>query len=163
MGSKNYKLELKSSLDETVKLIAFVEEISDDYNINNNYFGNVLVALTEAVENAIIHANKLDINKKIIIEFSSSEAGLSFSVIDQGEGFDIEKVPDPTDQKNDEKQGRGIYLIKKLSDSVCYDREKRKIELIFKISSINKELSSRRSNLLKQYEKENADKLINNN
>ena len=163
MGSTNYKLALKSSLDETSKLIAFVEEISDDYNINNNYFGNILVALSEAVENAIIHANKLNDTKKVSIEFSSSQAGLSFKVTDEGEGFNLDGIPDPTEAKNDEKKGRGVDLIKKLTDSVDYNNESHTLELIFKISSINKELSSKRASLLKQYEQENVENLINNN
>ncbi len=158
MAIKNYKLKISSSKDELFKLQRFIEEIGDDYNINNNYFGNILITLNEAVENAIEHGNKNDINKKIIIEFSSKDEGLSFIIKDEGEGFNFNEIPDPTIEENDEQKGRGIFLMKNLSDEILYHPEKTAIELIFKISSINKELTNYRAQLLNNYKSETINK-----
>jgi serine/threonine-protein kinase RsbW len=156
-------LELNSSLSEINKLTAFVEQISDEHNINNTYFGNILISLNEAVENAILHANKQDNDKKVKIHFLHNEVALEFRITDEGNGFDFDKVPDPTDINNNEKEGRGIFLIRKLADNSVYDKEKRTLLISFKTSSINKELASRRVGLLKKFEKETTNSKIQEN
>ncbi len=156
-------MELNSSLSEINKLTAFVEQISDEHNINNTYFGNILISLNEAVENAILHANKQDNDKKVKIHFLHNEVALEFRITDEGNGFDFDKVPDPTDINNNEKEGRGIFLIRKLADNSVYDKEKRTLLISFKTSSINKELASRRVGLLKKFEKETTNSKIQEN
>ena len=84
------------SLPENIHQVEkFVEDICDEYNINNTYFGNILVALTEAVENAIVHGNKNNPAKNVEIIFVSKPEGLSFTIKDEGKGFDINQIPDP--------------------------------------------------------------------
>lgn len=142
------------SLPENIhKVEKFVEDICDEYNINNTYFGNILVALTEAVENAMLHGNGKNPAKHVLINFSSKPEGLSFVVKDEGDGFDINLIPDPTDLAIDANQikGRGIFLIKNLADEVLYTQNGSSVEIIFKIASINQELAVERMNLLKKY------------
>jgi serine/threonine-protein kinase RsbW len=160
---KEHILELNSSLSELNKLTAFVEQISDEHNINNSYFGNILISLNEAVENAIIHANKQDFDKKVTVHFLHNEVALEFRVIDEGNGFDFDNIPDPTDINNNEKEGRGVFLIRKLADNSAYDKEKRCMLISFKTSSINKELASKRVGLLKKFEKETINNKVQEN
>lgn len=147
------KLVIKSDLNEIHKLEAFVEQISDVYNINSTYYSNILVALNEAVTNSIIHGNKENSEKEVTILFESKSKGLFFSVIDEGEGFDFEHYPDPTDLavENPENIGHGLYLMKSLTDVIEYNAENASIELGFKISSINKELAVSRVKSLQSY------------
>ncbi|MFH0865380.1 MAG: ATP-binding protein [Bacteroidota bacterium] len=142
------------SLPENIhKVEKFVEDICDEFNINNTYFGNILVALTEAVENAMKHGNGNDPSKHVQLIFSSRPEGLSFVVKDEGKGFDINLIPDPTDLSIDANQakGRGIFLIKHLADEVYFTENGSSVEVIFKITSINHELAVERMNLLKKY------------
>ena len=152
MGTKELSLELESQLSQLHRVEAFIESLCDEYNVYNNYFSNIMVAVTEAFLNAVIHGNKLNVSKKILLSFKSSSSGLLFTIEDQGEGFDIDSIPDPTKEKLDASNGgRGIYLIKHLSDEVQFINNGRKIEMLFKISSINYESSLSRANMFKEY------------
>jgi len=147
------ELIIKSKLTELHKLEEFVEQISDVYNVNSTYYSNILVALTEAVTNSIVHGNKENENLKVQVLFESKNKGLFFSVKDEGPGFDFVNYPDPTDIniKDYESIGHGIYLMKSLSDVIEYNEEEKCVEIGFKISSINKELAVSRINALAAY------------
>lgn len=101
MSPKQKMLSIASLENNLFQIEEYVEEICDEYNINTNYYGNILLVLTEAVKNAIIHGNKNDINKFVNIYFESKPFGLSFIVSDEGDGFDYNSIKDPTDPQND--------------------------------------------------------------
>ncbi len=150
---RSKEISIKSTLSELYKLEAFVEQISDVYNVNSNYYSNILVALNEAVTNSIIHGNKQQENKSVKISFEAKNRGLFFTVQDEGNGFDFSNYPDPTDiEIVDYKDiGHGLYLMKNLSDVIDYDSSTGSVELGFKISSINKELAVSRVKSLNAY------------
>lgn len=80
------------------------------------------LVLTEAVVNAIKHANISDINDEVHIRISVSDKELLIRVYDNGQGFDLNLVPcngcpDPLNE-----QGRGIFIIRSLMDSVEYKK-----------------------------------------
>ncbi len=151
------QIRIKSKLSELHKLEAFVEQISDVYNVNSTYYSNILVALNEAVTNSIVHGNLLDENAQVNISFEAKNKGLFFTVQDEGKGFDFINYPDPTDIEIEDYKniGRGLYLMKSLSDIIDYNSETGAIELGFKISSINKELAVSRVKSLQTYFKTN--------
>ena len=154
---RNKKLSINSKLSELHKLEAFVEQISDVYNVNSNYYSNILVALSEAVTNSIVHGNKENEQFKVEIVFEAKNKGLFFTVKDHGAGFDFNNYPDPTDINIVEYEniGHGLYLMKSLTDFIEYDRKSGSVELGFKISSINKELAVSRVKSLQAYFKTN--------
>lgn len=103
--------------------IALAEKLIDEacarYNVHESLYGNVLVALTEAVNNAIHHGNKLDPSKNVTLGYEKKEDRIIFMVQDEGPGFDHDHLPDPTDPQNLEKpHGRGVFLMKALADEV---------------------------------------------
>jgi len=153
---RNKKLVIKSKLSELHKIEEFVEQISDVYNVNSNYYSNILVALNEAVTNSIVHGNQEQESKSVEVLFEAKNKGLFFTIKDQGDGFDFEHYPDPTDISIDDYEsiGKGLYLMKSLSDVISYNG-KDGIEIGFKISSINKELAVSRVNSLQAYFKTN--------
>jgi serine/threonine-protein kinase RsbW len=153
MIAETLQLILSSVPGNIHQVEKFVEDICDEYNINNTYFGNILVVLTEAFENAIKHGNGSDPSKNVQLTFTSKPEGLSFTISDEGNGFDFNNIPDPTDINTDIEKfnGRGIFLIKSLADEVDFLENGRKIEILFKISSINYELAIDRINHLKKY------------
>lgn len=80
---------------------------------------NMAIAVTELVNNAIIHANKHDPNKFVIIRVRYEPNCVVVSVIDEGRGFDPDLIANPTDPQNLWKQnGRGIFLVRNLIDEV---------------------------------------------
>src|SRR5688572_11153601 len=97
-------IKKKHRLDSTVESLATVEGLLDkicyDYKIKEEITGNILVAITEAVNNAIHHGNKLQAEKKVVLEYVLSDKELNFTVQDMGEGFDYENIPDPSDPEN---------------------------------------------------------------
>lgn len=153
MISEKLQLILPSLPESIHKIEKFVEDICDEFNINNTYFGNILVAVTEAFENAAKHGNGNDPARNVQLVFSSGPEGLSFVIKDEGKGFDLNTIPDPTDLNIDADQikGRGIFLIRNLADEVNFTDNGSRVELVFKISSINHELAVERMNLLKKY------------
>ena len=139
----------------------FIEEICDEYNINNNYFGNISVAVNEAVRNAIIHGNKLKHQKKVKISLIRKNYAFTFLIQDEGKGFDFDSIQDPTDI-NILNAGTGIFLIKNLADEVTYFNNGSIIEISFFIRSINQTLSNDRAFKLKEYQFQKINKEVKN-
>ena len=127
-------MELNSQPETLSAVEKLVEDVKNKYNVNEDSYGNMLVALTEAVSNAIYHGNRQDPKKKISLSYQYSDGNLSFTITDQGTGFDFYNLPDPTAPENLEKEcGRGIFLMKHLSDQVIFSENGRVVELYFKI------------------------------
>jgi len=82
------------------------------------------VVLTEAMVNAIRHANAGDPDKEVDIRITISDNELLLQVFDQGQGFDLNNIQDPGFEGEEllETGGRGIYIIRTLMDSVVYRR-----------------------------------------
>lgn len=147
---KQFK-ELKfSSLQRNISQVGkFIEEICVDNYISQSYFGNIMLAIEEAVKNAIIHGNKEDCNKQVTIVFERKRGTLSFTIEDEGEGFNHQEIPNPLD--SDDAKGNGIFLIRSLADKVSYNSTGNQVELTFTISSINQETTLNRISQLKSY------------
>ena len=152
MGRKE-KLTLDSRPENISSIERFVEEICDYYNINDTYFGNILIALTEAFQNALVHGNQNDPTKQIHVIFESKPKGLSFTVKDEGAGFDPDNVPDPLDLEvePDTDKGRGVFLMRSLSDKMVVTDEGRSIEMFFRISGIGHEAMKKRISHFNEY------------
>lgn len=152
MGRKEI-ITLESRQENISSVERFVEEICDYYNINDTYFGNILIALTEAFQNALVHGNESDPSKKIQLVFESKPKGLSFTITDEGKGFDPDTVPDPLDLEieADTEKGRGIFLMRSLSDKMVVSDEGRSIEMFFKISGIGHEAMKKRIGHFNEY------------
>lgn len=133
----NNIVTLSSLPQNIVKVEEFVESICIDYNIDDSIFGNMIISITEAVNNAIIHGNKKNPDKNVTIShfiYSESPKILSVKVVDEGVGFDYLNLPDPTAPENLEMiGGRGVFLIKQLADFVIFSDKGDSIELQFKI------------------------------
>jgi len=150
------KLTLTSDLTNITIVERFVEEISEHYNLNNTYFGNILLTLTEAFKNAVIHGNQNDSSKKITILFDAGQKGLSFAISDEGEGFDYDSTPSPIDVEDDAKaeKGRGLFLIRSLTDDVKFTDNGRTVEMIFEIEGIGQKTMKNRLKHFNQYYKQ---------
>lgn len=127
------KIELKSSVESIAEVEQLINIIFEDYDLSPDYYGNMLVALTEAVNNAIRHGNKLDEKKVVTLAFKHEGDKYRFIISDQGRGFDFNNIPDPTSPENIEKpDGRGIFLMQNLANEVHFTNNGSIVELIFK-------------------------------
>lgn len=134
--SEKSGLHLESKTDSIAQVESLVDEVCEEYKVNEDYYGNILIAITEAVTNAIQHGNKQDPSKFFDVELQKGEKEISFWIKDQGDGFDFNHLPDPTDPENLEKiHGRGIFLMKHLADKVEFHDHGRTVELGFNISA----------------------------
>ena len=121
---KQRELEVLSNEDNLLQVENFIDQIVDEFNIKPEVYGKINVAVTEAVKNAIIHGNKLQLQKKVVISCEISKRKLNICVKDEGNGFDYKKTPDPSElSDDDEESGQGIYLMKYLSDQIEFKQK----------------------------------------
>lgn len=127
-------LNIPSKIENLRIVEKAVDEISAEYNLSSELYGNVLIATIEAANNAILHGNRLDEKKNVSIRFKMDDKFLTIVVKDQGEGFDYTHIPDPTAPENLEKiNGRGVFLMERLSDKISFSDNGSKVELQFNI------------------------------
>ena len=123
------------SIKENVSVVeSFIDNVGEKIKIQEAIYGNVLVSVTDAVNTAIVHGNKEDKTKKVRLGLKQNKKSVRFVVEDEGIGFDYNNLPDPTNPKNiDKVKGRGIFLIKSLSDKTTFKRGGRVVEMLFKL------------------------------
>ena len=129
-------ITLESNQESINVVTTYVDNIFENESESfQETYGNVIISITEAVNNAINHGNKNDPDKKVKVSYTKEKENFIFSVEDEGIGFDYDNVPDPTDPENLEKiNGRGIFLMKNLVDDINFLDEGKRVELIFKHS-----------------------------
>jgi serine/threonine-protein kinase RsbW len=121
------------SLIENVRIIeSFIDNARDKFSLTDDVYGNIMIAVTESVNNAIRHGNAENKDKIVYLSLQFQEDTISFKVSDEGIGFDYENLPDPTAPENLNKPGgRGIFLMKNLCDEVVFTNNGSTVELIF--------------------------------
>jgi len=128
------KISIASKIENLREVERIIDEISAEYSFGTEVYGNVLIASLEAVNNAISHGNKLNPEKNVEIEIRIKDKKLTIITKDQGSGFDYENVPDPTSPENIENvDGRGIFLMRQLSDELVFHEDGKISEMIFNI------------------------------
>lgn len=122
--SPSHTLVIKSAQKEIEKVEQFLKDIFEKYQLPIKCFNKVFLCVSEAVNNSIIHGNKQKVHKAIHVQVNYKKQTLDIVVTDEGEGFDINAIPDPTDSnyiKNE--SGRGIHIIKSLSVSLKHNEK----------------------------------------
>ncbi len=122
-----------ASLGENITVVEkLIDELCEKNQVAEEHYGNILIALTEAVNNAIYHGNKQDPSKKVIVKYKADKDEFFFRIEDDGPGFDYENIPDPTSPENLEKpNGRGVFLMRQLSDGIEFFEDGRIVEMRF--------------------------------
>lgn len=136
MGKSQYTVMLKlTSHPRTIAEIeTFVERLAQQYKLGPDLHGNILISLTEAVNNAIIHGNCNDESKTVHIQLRKQKNKLAILVSDEGCGFNVQNLPDPTAPENVFKiGGRGVFLMKELSDKIRFFNNGSTVEMQFNI------------------------------
>lgn len=132
LEEKKIQKLIPSDLSNIVLVELLIDKIAEELSLKEEYTANLYVALTEAVKNAIVFGNREDINKNVILDIEYSPHQLVAKIKDQGQGFDYNNIPDPTEPENIEKMtGRGLFLIKNLADQVEFSDNGSLIKLVF--------------------------------
>ena len=124
-----------ASVPHNVAMIEnYLNQVFSDYQISQTHYHNVLIALTEAVNNAIIHGNLKDENKFVQINSEHKERTILFKISDEGRGFDPDTIPDPTLPENLNRcGGRGVFLMQKLCKKVVFSDNGRTVTIEFDV------------------------------
>ncbi len=129
----NKKIRIESSVENLRIVENAIDETTTVLGISQDNYGKILVSAMEAVNNAILHGNKLNTDKIVEIEISYKSDQLTITVTDEGPGFSPETVPDPTTPENIEAlNGRGIYLMSHLADNIKYSQKGNSVTMTFK-------------------------------
>jgi len=127
------EIGVPSDFDHLSNIERLIDRICVVSGVNEDNYGNVLIAVTEAFNNAVTHGNNGDSSKEIHVSVAQNEKELCFVVKDQGSGFDSQNVTDPTAPENIEKEnGRGIYLMRHLADEVHFENDGREVAIYFR-------------------------------
>ena len=118
---------------ENIQVIeSFMDNAKEEFDINDDLYGNIMISVTECISNAIVHGNQSDPDKMVHLQLHMEPGLLSCSIEDEGKGFDFSNLPDPTEPENIEKLGgRGIFLMRQLSDEVKFEEGGKKTLLSF--------------------------------
>ena len=130
-----YTLQLPSRIDSITIVENFIDKLSAKYSFSDEVYANVLICISEAVINGIVHGNQENPEKKVYINLEViKDKRLVFTISDEGDGFDFNNLPDPTAPENLESlRGRGVFIIKKLADQCIFNSKGNELELHFKI------------------------------
>lgn len=126
------------SLSENIRMIeSFIDNAKDQFHLNDDIYGNIMIAVTESVHNAIKHGNQCNSKKNVQLSLTLRDETIVFIVQDEGHGFNYHKLPDPTSPDNiGQPGGRGIFLMKHLSDEVKFLNEGRTVKLTFYLNGL---------------------------
>ncbi len=121
------------SLSENIRIVeSFIDNAKERFHLDDDIYGNIMIAVTESVNNAIVHGNQKASDKNVSLKLNVDENMLRFTISDEGTGFDYNDLPDPTSPENlDKPGGRGIFLMKNLCDEVHFEDEGRAVSLVF--------------------------------
>lgn len=124
--------EVMGVLTEISKVEELIDDVCQKNEIPEDIYGNVLIAVTEGVSNAIIHGSTSE--DLVKVDAILKEDSLVFKVSDCGEGFDYDNLPDPTAPENIEMEnGRGVFLMRSLADAVSFENNGSTVTLSFKL------------------------------
>lgn len=135
LPDRTYIKEVSSDADLLPELDHFIINIAKEAGLPEEKFNNLSLSFSEAVSNSIVHGNKNNSDKKVKITVNIDPEKMTIIIKDQGNGFDLSSVPDPTKPENILKDsGRGIHIMKSFLDNLSYRFTPEGTETILTIS-----------------------------
>ncbi len=126
------RLIIKSVPKNIAQIERYLADFFSQHEISSDLYPDMLISLTEAVNNAIVHGNELDRKKEVSIKSSVQHDCIRFKVSDEGEGFNPEEILDPCRTENILMEGgRGVMLMRALSSQVFFTNGGATVELVF--------------------------------
>lgn len=135
MSEKTYRRIVPSDPDLLPELEEFIISIAQEINLDETKTNNLALSFSEAISNCMKHGNRFDKSKTVTINVAISDSKLTVKLKDEGKGFDLQSVPDPTKPENILKDsGRGIHIMKNFLDDLRYNFTPTGTEIILEIS-----------------------------
>lgn len=120
-----FEMTIRSSLEEIESVEKMAERAADKMKFSEEERDSLAIAVTEAVNNAIIHGNKQDRRKRVNLRFEFEDEKLIVKIKDQGTGFNPDLISDPLAPENLLKEsGRGVFILSTLMDEVKFNFDK---------------------------------------
>ncbi len=132
------RLVLDSKFEEMKRLEPFIDELKRWAGFSDDDSSRIMLTLSEAVNNAIMHGNKENPQKQVIVSSMLNERDrtLTISVEDEGEGFNPDEIPDPLKEENLLNEGgRGVYLIEQYADNLTFSKGGSKAIITFQLDN----------------------------
>lgn len=130
---ENIEFELPSAISLMHIVLEYLLKRVEKLGIINPERSNLFVALDEAFVNAVKHGNKFNAQKLVRITAEVSKKEAKFTIEDEGEGFDVQNIPDPLDPENLFKtSGRGVLFIYNIMDEVKYNDRGNRLTMVKK-------------------------------
>lgn len=123
MMTRNSLLRLSIGSDlEQVDLVGIViQSTLEQIGVESDQSHWLVMSVREAVINAILHGNREDSTKRVLVEVDLEGQDFVVRIEDEGEGFDPDSLPDPTAPENLLRpSGRGIFMMRQFADSIEY-------------------------------------------
>jgi serine/threonine-protein kinase RsbW len=121
-ASGSEDLVLPSELETLDRIDQATLRCAKRAGFNEDLSNEVAIAVIEAVTNAVVHGNRLAGDKNVRVRYEWHPGAMTVSVHDEGAGFDLSRVPDPTQPGFCMLcSGRGIYIMRQVMDSVAFD------------------------------------------
>jgi len=116
---RSFELTIPSRLEEMQAVHELIGQAVKEYRLSDELAHWIELTISESMINAIQHGNQADPSKEATLKISSSGDNIEIIVEDQGKGFALESIADPTDAANLLKPGgRGILIIRSFMDEV---------------------------------------------
>ena len=117
--SEVLEIKLPSRIESVEEAASKVDQFAKSRGVGDDVIFAIDLAIRESVANAVKHGNKFDETKDVEVKLVDSSAGFEITVADQGDGFVVDEIPDPTNAENLLKtNGRGILFMRSFMDSV---------------------------------------------
>lgn len=114
-------LEIESSRSRIKEIETLMQKANTGFGLSADKYNKMMIAVTEVVMNAIVHGNKEDGMKKVKVFIEYNSEYMKIVVMDEGGGFEITGIPDPTASENiHELHGRGVFIAKAMVDEFFY-------------------------------------------
>ncbi len=121
MIMKKLYLEINSDKKYIKDVEALMMKANSEFGLNDDEYSKMMIAVTEVAMNAIMHGNKENTYKKVRIYVEFDNFMIKIIIMDEGDGFEIGRLPDPTDMDNIlDVHGRGIFIARAMVDEFFY-------------------------------------------
>lgn len=126
---KQLCIEISSQRNRIKEVESLMVEANKEFGLTDEQYGKTMIAVTELVMNAIVHGNKEDASKKVCITVSFNTDEMKVVIEDEGGGFNIEDLPNPTEIEHLlDSHGRGVYIAKAMVDKLDYKHKSKGTE-----------------------------------
>jgi serine/threonine-protein kinase RsbW len=119
--TRGEQVDVDTLLDSTLESVDRAEELvveaAKKAGIEEDDALSLGMAVRECTVNAVVHGNRYNLNKKVHLTIARTPTQLVIKIADEGEGFELEDLPDPLAEENLLRHsGRGIFIIRAFTD-----------------------------------------------